>query len=674
MTFERQSWLAVAKRFERKNSVIVPERGNIYSDNGQLISATLPYYTLFMDTKVDALHQKGGKLYKENIDSLCHYMSVKFKDKTPKQYRKMFDDAYLHGNRRLKIYPKKVSYIDMEEVKQFPLFKLGRYKSGFYVEEYANRENLYGTLASRTVGDIFGNGQGGQYGLELFYDSLLAGEPGEARSINSTGKWVKVPVVEPKNGCDLVTTLNMDMQDICETTLRKKLIQIGAKSGCLILMEVKTGQIKAMVNLGRTSQGGYAETLNMAVSDLSEPGSTFKTLSFMIALEDGMCDTSDVLNINHGRWNFGSAVMTDHNWRRGGYDSLSVSDIMAFSSNVGTSRVIDEHYSKNPSDFVDAIIKSGFTDDLNIEITGAAKPRIPHPKTSKNWSRTSLPWMSIGYGVQVPPIYTLNYYNAIANDGKLMRPYLVRRIEEDGRVVKEIKPEVVNSSICSNSTLRKLRKMLEGVVEYGTAKPNKSTNFKIAGKTGTAQLGYGKRSNVVKHQVSFCGYFPADKPLYSCIVVVKEPQMPPAAAFMCGAVFKEVAEKVFAQSVDLELERLPRWEGDSIDCVNLPRVKAGRSDLVEEALDKLDLDYEREKCDWIAYVPSCEEQELQGKKRPVLDNLVPNVVGMGASDALYLMEKAGLRVTIYGKGRVVRQSLSPGINASRGAMVTLYLR
>lgn len=670
MTVERQSWLNAFQRLEKKNRVVPPERGNIYSYNGQLISATMPYYFLYMDTKVEAMHIRGGKLYKENIDSLCIYMSRKFRDRSAAEYRRMIDNAYAKGDRRLKLYPKRVSYIDAMEVKQFPLFRLGRYKSGLMLEEYANRENLYGTLAARTVGDIYGSGQGGQYGLELYYDTILSGEPGSERGVRAGRSWVYVPVVDPVDGADIYTTIDVDMQDICETALRKKLEKIDAKDGCLVLMEVKTGKIRAMVNLNRNSQGSYGENWNMAVADFSEPGSTFKTMSLMVALDNNLCDTADVYNINHGRWNYGNSVMTDHNWRRGGYDSLTVSEILAYSSNVGTSRIIDESFKGNREKFVQAIVDTKFADDMGIEIKGAVPPRI----RPRSWSRTTLPWMSIGYEVQVPPIYTLNFYNAIANGGKLMRPYLVEKIVKNGSVVEEFRPEVVNPSICKPSTLEKLHRMLEGVAEFGTAKSIRTKEFAIAGKTGTAQLNYGRRGAVVKHQVSFCGYFPADEPLYSCIVVVKEPQMPPAAAFMAGEVFRDVAEKVYAQQVSRELAQLERWKPDSLHAANLPQVKSGFRKYAEDAMDRVGVDYEEDMGDWASYAIKTDNEDIVESARPVLDNLVPNVVGMGASDAIYLMEKVGLSVNIYGKGRVVRQSLNSGTKVTRGATVSLVLR
>jgi cell division protein FtsI (penicillin-binding protein 3) len=281
--------------------------------------------------------------------------------------------------------------------------------------------------------------------------------------------------------------------------------------------------------------------------------------------------------------------------------------------------------------------------------------------------------MSIGYTVQVPPIYTLNFYNAIANDGKMMRPYIVKEIRREGHTILKNSPEVINSSICKSSTLKKVQGMLEGVIGYGTAKSNKSEEFGIAGKTGTAQLGYGQ-GGVTKHQVSFCGYFPSDEPMYSCIVVVKEPQMAPAAAFMCGDVFKKVAERIYAQEHDKDLDDLERWKGDSIQPYNLPRVKAGSRELVEEAMEELDLDYQKDKSDWVSLSKSTEYNELVASARPVLDNLVPNVVGMGAADAVYLLESCGMHVQLYGKGRVIRQSILNGQNIVKGSTIVLTLR
>ena len=674
MTVERSSWMAEAKKLEKKEREIVPERGNLYAADGSLITATIPYYNLYMDAKIPYFGtKKGQEFFRENIDSLCICLSQKFKDKSSAEYKDMILKARVAGNRRLKIYSKRVSYLDLMDIKGFPLFRAGSMKSGFYYEESSNRENLYGSLARRTLGDTYGSSGRGQYGLELYYDSLLAGEKGIAKGhLVGRANWVFVPEKEAIRGADIYTTLDIEMQDICETAMRDKLEVIKAKNACVVLMEVKTGEIKAMVNLERAGDGSYFEGRNMAVADMSEPGSTFKTMSLMVALDHGVCDTSDVLNINNGVWMFYNSKMTDHNWHKGGYDSLSVAGILAQSSNVGVSRIIDEYYKKKPMDFINAVLATGFADQLDFGVSGTMRPMITTPD-SKLWSGVTLPWMSIGYATQVPPIYTLNFYNAIANGGKMMRPYLVREINREGQVLVSNKPEVAKSSICKSSTLKKVQGMLEGVVEYGTAKTIKSEQFAIAGKTGTAQLGYGK-GGVVKHQVSFCGYFPADNPMYSCIVVVKEPQMAPAAAFMCGDVFKKVAERIYAKETNLQMEDMERWQSDSLNAYNLPRVKAGAREEVESAMDELDLNYQRNKSDWVVLTKAKDEAKLVADMRPIVDDLVPNVVGMGAIDAVYLMESCGLYVQLQGKGRVVSQSILNGQKVEKGSTVVLKLR
>ena len=669
---EKDEWLAEFEKLQCSDRPIKPERGNMYDAEGNLITATIPYYILYMDLGVEYLDtEKGKELYRKSIDSLSLCLSRKLGDKSPQEYKRMLNNAYLNNNRGLRLYPGVVSYVDLMEIKQFPLIRAGRFNSGFMTTEFANRENLYGSLASRTIGDIYGSGGRGRFGLELAYDSLLAGREGRSKGhLVGKGKWVFVEEKPAVEGADVYTTIDVEMQDIAETTLRHKLEEYNAKAGCLVLMEVKTGEIKAMVNLQR-GPNGYAENFNMAVADMSEPGSTFKTMSLMAALEHELCDTSDLLDINHGSWMFHGVEMTDHNKSRGGYETLSVAGILAQSSNVGVSRIIDENYKNDPMKFIDFMMSTGFAEQLDIGVPGIGKPIIPMPK-SKQWSGTTLPWMSIGYEVLVPPIYTLNFYNAIANGGKMMRPYLVREVKRGNNVVLKNKPEVMNSSICKTSTLKKVQGMLEGVVENGTAKVVRSKVFSIAGKTGTIQklTPEGKR-----HQVSFCGYFPADKPLYSCIVVVKEPSVHnPSAGAICGTVFKSVAEKIYAQKIEKEVVDLERWQGDSIVEYNLPRVKAGKCELIEDAIDELDLNQVRDKSEWISLSPSNENNELVAERRAVLDDLVPNVMGMGATDAVYLMENCGLYVQVSGKGRVVYQSIPSGQKAVKGSTVVLRLK
>jgi cell division protein FtsI (penicillin-binding protein 3) len=669
ITVERDNWLAQLDRVLQEDRVIEPERGNLYAADGSLITATIPRYKLYMDLRVEALHTpKGLKFFEDNIDSLSICLSKKFEDKSAEEYKRMINDARKVKNGRLRLSSRSVSYIELKEIEQYPLLRAGVYKSGFFFEKEVCRENLYGSLARRTLGNVYRSSGKGQYGLELYYDSLLTGEPGLSKGhLVGRRQWVFVEEKAAERGVDIYTTLDLEMQDVCETVMLEKLDVIKAKNACVILMEVATGEIKAMVNLQRAEDGSYFEGKNMAVSDLSEPGSTFKTMSLMVALDDELCDTSDVLNINHGQWPFYDKTMYDHNWKSGGYDSLTVSEILAQSSNVGVSRIIDEKYRSKPRNYIDAILATGFAQPIDIGIPGTVAPRIPMPG-GEGWSGLTLPWMSIGYEVLVPPIYTLNFYNAIANGGKMMRPYLVREIRRDEKVLLENEPEVINKNICKATTLSKVQGMLEGVVIRGTAKSSKSKYFAIAGKTGTAQL-QGRKD---KHQVSFCGYFPADNPLYSCIVVVKEPQMNPNAAFMCGDVFKQIAEYVYSKEVRVDVDDLVEWNDDLGSGYNLPLVKSGRREIIEDALNELDVKWYAGESDWVVMKESqsslvAEELSLSGSK-------MPNVIGMGAMDAVYLLESYGLRVKLIGKGSVYYQSLRKGADIVIGSIVELKLR
>ena len=524
ITVEQEAWMVEAAKLQCANREIKPERGNLFADDGSLITATIPYYNIYMDMKVENYStEKGRKMFEENIDSLSICLSQKFGDKTPAQYKAMIKKGMLDGKRSLRLYSRRVSYIDLMEIKQFPIIREGTFKSGFYYEELANRENMYGSLANRTLGDVNLEEGTGKYGLEMYYDSLLSGVPGSERGhLVGGGRWAFIEEKAPVHGANIYTTIDIEMQDICETAMREKLAEIDAVSACVVLMEVKTGAIRAMVNLERASDGTYFEGRNMAVSDLSEPGSTFKTMSLMVALDNGVCDTADVLDLNHGLWKFGPRTMKDHNYDRGGYGELTVAEVLAQSSNVGVSRVIDEYYKDKPMDFVNAILDTKFAEQLDFGIPGIARPIIP-TKSDKRWSRTTLPWMSIGYEVQVPPVYTLNFYNALANGGKMMRPYLVKEVRRGEQVLMKNEPKVMKESICRKETLGKVQGMLEGVIKYGTGKPMRMKQFDIAGKTGTAQLEYAN-GKAKGHQITFCGYFPADAPLYSCIVVIKNQQ------------------------------------------------------------------------------------------------------------------------------------------------------
>ncbi|MCB9071286.1 MAG: transpeptidase family protein [Prevotellaceae bacterium] len=659
---EKDKWMAVAERLERPDKKVQANRGNIYSHDGKLMASTIPYYYLYMDTRVEALHMKNGRLFKDNIDSLSLCLSRKFGDRSAGEYRRYITRAYQAGKGNLLLYPKKITYSELKEIKKFPLFRLGRNKSGLIEREYVKRIKPFGSLASRTIGNIYGEGdKGGQFGLELAYDSLLRGKPGVAKCELLGNRWVYVPVVEPQDGLDVTTTLDIEMQDIAERALVDKLVEIDAASGCVLLMDVASGEVKACVNMSRVAPGDYREIVNMAVGDMSEPGSTFKTMSLMVLLEKGLVKPTDSVDTGNGKWPMYNRIMTDHNHKTGGYGMLTVTEALANSSNIGVSRLVDAHFADNPSEFVDQLYKMGLGKPMNIEIPGAGRPKIRHPKDKHvNWYKTALPWMSIGYEVQMPPIYTLAFYNAIANKGKYIRPYFVKSISQNGRILETFGTETINSSICSSSTLRDIRMMLQAVVEEGTGKAVHSDYVSIAGKTGTAQLQYGK-GQPVTHQVSFCGYFPADKPMYSAIVVIRQPRNGyPSGGLMSGRVFKTIAERVYAQSVQAHMV-------DSI-ASGLPAAKAGKTAALSEVLDELNFDCLSAGETWGRVKIS---QNYKTEPITVSDYHVPNVVGMGAKDAVYLMERVGLRVQLYGRGKVQSQSIQPGVKAMRGQTVSL---
>lgn len=660
--WERSKWLAVAERLQRPEKEVPANRGNIYSGDGKLMASTIPYYYLYMDTRVEYLHVKNGKNFKDSIDAVAAALSRKFGDRSAAQYRRSIVQAYQQGKGELLLYPHKITYSDLKEVKQFPLFRLGRNKSGLIEREYVRRIKPFGSLASRTIGNIYGDGnKGGECGVELRYDSLLRGKPGLAKPELLGNRWVYIPIIEPEDGLDVITTLDIEMQDIAERALVDKLTEVDAEKGCVIVMDVKTGEVKACVNMTRIETGKYAEKENMAVGDMSEPGSTFKTMSMIVALEKGLIKPTDSIDTGNGKWPMYNRVMTDHNHNQGGYHTLTMTQVLANSSNIGVSRMIDANFANNPSEYVDALYNMGLGTPIDIEIPGAGKPHIRHPKDKNvHWYKTALPWMSIGYEVQMPPIYTLAFYNAIANDGKFIRPFFVKAISQNGRVLESFSTSTIKSSICSSSTLRDIRTMLESVVTDGTGQAVRSDYVTIAGKTGTAQLQYGK-GQPVTHQVSFCGYFPADKPLYSAIVVIRQPNNGyPSGGLMSGRVFRTIAERVYAQCVHATMS-------DTL-VVSVPNVKSGNTEALKEVFDELNVDYTPINTPWASVRGG---KPLQVQPISVSKQYVPNVVGMGAKDAIYLMERAGLRVQVYGRGRCQSQSLPSGSRPQKGQTVTL---
>ena len=688
---ERDYWLHLDSIQKRPDRLVYPSRGNIFSADGKLMATSVPCYYLYIDFAADCYSNKTKKwssldtfLYSKHngVDSLSVYLSRKLKDRTPAGYKKYLLSG-LNAKKKSRQFPicrDKVSYSDLKEIKKFPFLRLGVFKSGFYTREMVERQKPFGTLASRTIGDTFRDIDPktgltkGKNGLELQYDTLLHGVAGLNSVRRLGGGWTNVVEVEPVEGMDIRTTIDINIQDIAEKSLLDMLKKIDAASGTAVVMEVATGEVKAITNMGRIREGVYGEDTNHAVADETEPGSTFKVASIMVALEDGVCQPGDTVDVGNGIYMYKGARMTDHNNNKGGYGRISVEQAIWYSSNIGVAKTVLKGYEKNPTKFVEGLYRIGLNEDLRLEIPGAGRAKIRRPDdTVRYWSKTALPWMSFGYETQIPPIYTLAFYNAIANNGKMVRPIFTKEILHNGKTVQSFSTEVVRESICSERTLNMIKDMLLGVVEKGTGKAVHSDFVRIAGKTGTAQIASGGVYRQAGHQVAFCGYFPADEPKYSCIVVIRQPRNGyPSGGTMSGGVVRAIAEKIYASHMSFDVRDMER---DSM-AVMVPRVKGGDLRAVEDVLDELDIKADTDSLEtkWVVASAEQEENKVKLSDLTIREGLVPRVVGMGAKDAVFLLEQAGLRVSLSGVGRVVSQSIQPGQRVSKGQTVLLTLK
>ena len=684
MFAERQYWQDVADRFVKENVTVKPNRGNIISSDGKLMASSLPEYRIYMDFMSGEKDEKRRKkdqarrdsILKANMDSICIGLHKIFPDKSAAQFKAHLQKGRQAKSRNYLIYPKRISYIQYKEVKRLPVFCLNRYKGGFKELAYNQRKKPFGSLAARTLGDVYADtAQGAKNGIELAFDTILKGRDGLTHRQKVMNKYLNIVDVAPIDGCDLITTIDVGMQDICEKALVDKLKELNATVGVVVLMEVTTGEVKAIVNMTQGRDGEYYEVRNNAISDMLEPGSTFKTASIMVALEDGKITPDYIVDTGNGQKPMHGRVMKDHNWHRGGYGKLTVTEILGVSSNVGTSSIIENFYGSNPQKFVDGLKRMSIDQPLHLQISGEGKPNIRGPK-ERYFSKTTLPWMSIGYETQVPPINILTFYNAIANNGVSIRPKFVRAAVRDGEVVKEYPTEVINPKICSDKTLAQIREILRKVVGEGLAKPAGSKQFHVSGKTGTAQISQGAagyKTGRTNYLVSFCGYFPAEAPKYSCIVSIQKPGLPASGGLMAGSVFSKIAERVYAKNLRFDI----RSAIDSTTNV-IPAVKAGEMNealCVLNALDvpvqkQFEVENERELWGHSQAAPSA--VILQNQK--VSDGIVPSVVGMGAKDAVYLLESKGLRVRLNGIGKVRNQSIAGGSRLIKGQTIALTLR
>lgn len=672
MFAERQYWKDVADRFVKENVTVRPTRGNIISSDGQLMASSLPEYKIYMDFKAGG-HLKDSLLMLY-MDSICDGLHQIFPDKSKAEFKSHILKGRKKGSRNYLLYPKRISYIQYKEAKRLPVFNLNKYKGGFHEQAFNQRKKPFGSLAMRTLGDMYPDiEQGAKNGLELSYDSILKGREGITHRQKVMNKYLNIVDIPPVNGCDIITTIDVGMQDIAEKALVDKLKEINATVGVAILMEVQTGEIKAIVNMTKCADGVYREIRNNAVSDMMEPGSTFKTASIMVALEDGKITPDYVVDTGNGQMPMYGRVMKDHNWHRGGYGKLTVTEILGVSSNVGTSYIIDHFYGSNPQKFVDGLKRMSIDQPLHLQIAGEGKPNIRGPK-ERYFAKTTLPWMSIGYETQVPPINILTFYNGIANNGVTVRPKFVKAAMKDGEVVKEYPTEVINPKICSDKTLAQIREILRKVVGEGLAKPAGSKQFHVSGKTGTAQISQGAagyKTGRTNYLVSFCGYFPSEAPKYSMIVSIQKPGLPASGGLMAGSVFSKIAERVYAKDL-----RLPLTNAIDTNSVVIPNVKAGEMREAQRVLEELQINVQGKIADSGKEVwgnTHSAPQAVVLESRSNMQNFVPSVIGMGAKDAVYLLESKGLKVNLVGVGKVKSQSIANGTIVKKGQTVTLTL-
>lgn len=665
-----EHWAEREKQFNIDLKNIEAVRGNIYDAEGGLLATSIPIYEIRWDPNSDAI---TDEVFNENVDTLAQCLSRMFPQRSTFQWKRKLVNGRESGQRYMLI-ARNVRYPDFKKMREFPIFNKGRYKGGFLFLQENKRQKPFRRLAARTIG--YEREGVTPVGLEGAYSKALSGVSGKRleRKIMG-GQWMPISdenELEPTDGYDLYTSIDVNIQDVAENALLKQLTRHDAAHGCVVLMEVETGEVRAIVNLSKSKDGVYRENYNYAVGASTEPGSTFKLASFMCALEDGFIDLDHKIETGEGRHKFIDTWMEDS--KRGGYGTISVEDAFAYSSNIAIGKIIDKHYRSNPQAFIDRLKSMRLDQPLGIEIAGEGKPYIKSA-SDESWSGISLPWISHGYEIQLTPLQILALFNAVANDGKMVKPMFARSLRKGNELIKEFEPVVLKEQIASKETIKKARKMLEAVVERGTATNLKDAHYSIAGKTGTAQIAnakYGYRSSVgISHQASFCGYFPADKPKYSCIVVVNAPSRNVYYGnLVAGPIFKEIADKVYSTRLEMheELKSLP-----PASLTKIPVAKNSYLSDLELVYQNIGVDYSltAPEKEWVVAETLKDSVKLHPENMP--KNLVPNVRGMNSQDAIYLLENMGLSVEIKGRGSVKNQSLRPGIRISNGDKIILQL-
>ena len=668
---QREKWESMGDNFLFRKDVLQANRGDILTEDGRILASSVPYYTVYMDTRSTGM---ADSVWVNGIDGLAAGLSQIFGDRSAAAWKGALNSARQRGERYFLI-KRHVSHLNLKRLRQLPIFRKGQYQGGLVARAENRRILPNNDLAERTIGYLTEGSGGNVVGLEGAFDNDLSGSNGVMMMQRLTGgDWLPVGgggAIEMRDGNDIITTIDLDLQDVAHSALVNQLRKHNAHHGTAVLMEVRSGDIKAIVNL-ELKDGRYREVYNYAVGESTEPGSTFKLPALMAALEDGLVDLDDTIDTGNGTIRFYDKVIRDS--RQGGYGAMTVREVFEKSSNVGTAKIIFETFKDKPKVFVDRLYSMKLNEKLNLQIRGEGAPLIRYPG-DKFWSGLSLPMMSHGYEVQMTPLQILAFYNAVANNGRMMRPRFVSAVAHHGDIIREYPPEVITSSISSRSTVAKARLMLEGVVENGTAMNLRGANYKIAGKTGTAQIAnakYGYRQGgTVSYQASFVGYFPADNPLFSCIVVVNAPSNSVYYGnLVAGPVFKEIADKVYAKY----FYRFHEAEGDDKPLIAgaSPLLGGGNGDDLIRVLREMKLNTTGTvHAEWLSASRAGDTINL----KPIVsgDGTVPELRGIMLRDALYLLENSGWHVKYTGSGRVVKQSPQAGSRLQAGSTVYLEL-
>ncbi|MEO5911549.1 MAG: penicillin-binding protein [Pelobium sp.] len=664
--FQGDKFRAMADSLSTKYAEVEASRGNIYSIDGSLLATSVPEYDIRMDLKAGGIEEDN--VFYGKVDSLAYELAHHFNDKSEREYSRLLRDARKDGDRYF-LLKRNISYQDLKAMKKFPIFNMGRYKGGMIAVQQNKRILPFRDLASRTIGYYNANSNAA-VGLEGAYGDYINGESGK-RLVQRIAGGVWMPVNEdaeiaPKDGADIISTIDVNMQDLAQNALKKQLIKSAADFGCVMVMEVKTGEIKAIANYSKVGDGEYKEIFNYAIAQSAEPGSTFKLASYLVAIEDGKFGLNDIVDTEHGRYKLYNHTIKDHE------DEGVIPMKVAFekSSNVGIVKQIYKFYKDNPAAFTSKLHALHLNEKLGLQIAGEGKPLIKTPK-SKSWSGLTLPQMAYGYELQITPIQILTLYNAVANNGKMISPLFVHEIRRLGNTVELFKARTVKEKICSDRTLGLLKEMLEGVVKEGTASTINNPLYKIAGKTGTAQVADGSNGykGKKKYQASFCGYFPADNPKYSMIVVVQNPTKGSYyAASVAGPVFREISDVIYGS--DLEMEGnpvLPQLVGNT----KMPEVKDDYKKSAQKVYSAFGIK---------ALFASVNENQLDTnngiayKEVKLNKGTVPDVTGMGLKDALFVLGNSGLKPVVMGQGEVKNQSLAAGTPIYKGTRILIELQ